>query len=103
VIGAQITDLTLMAPGKLAYGRVDTAPISPPRSALSTARAAAVRRDHRRLADRGDPEAIVSRGAAVSREAPYYVIPGNHAGHADSRRAFVDHNHLRRTVPSSSN
>jgi Icc protein len=97
VIVAQITDLHVMAPGKLAYGRVDTGPMLD--AAIAHLNRLVPQPDlvviTGDLADRGEPEAYRHlRALLASLKAPYCVIPGNHDRHAEFRRAFADHDYL---------
>lgn len=97
MILAQISDLHVMARGRLAYGRVDTA---------AMLRAAVAHLNRLRpvpdailvtgdIADRGDPEAYaLCRDILAGLPAPFYVIPGNHDRPDEFRRAFADHAYI---------
>jgi len=88
---AQITDLHIMKPGKLAYGRVDTLAM------LETAVAQLRRLDPQPdvviltgdLVDEGSAEEYARLKAALAPLTwPLYVIPGNHDARATMRAAF---------------
>lgn len=98
---AQITDLHIREPGRLAYGRLDTAPY--------------LRRCVRELLGlRQKPHAVVLTGDLTDfgREAEYahlaellaplegvlplYLLPGNHDDREQLRRSFAHHPHLAR-------
>jgi 3',5'-cyclic AMP phosphodiesterase CpdA len=102
VIVAQITDLHVMAPGKLAYGRVDTAPMLD--AAIGHLNQLAPQPDlvliTGDLADHGDPAAYRHlRELLAPLKAPYCVIPGNHDRHEAFRHAFADHAYLPQQGP----
>ncbi|MDA7415097.1 phosphodiesterase [Xenophilus arseniciresistens] len=93
----QLTDLHIREPGRLAYGRIDTAPYVA-RAVQSV------------LALRQRPDAVVVTGDLVDfgREAEYahlqallaplpmpvYLLPGNHDEREQLRRSFPDHRYL---------
>lgn len=93
----QITDLHIREPGRLAYGRIDTAPY------LARAVASVLRLPQQ-------PDAIVLTGDLTDfgREAEYahlarllapltmplYLLPGNHDEREQMRRSFPDHTYL---------
>jgi len=93
----QLTDLHIREPGRLAYGRLDTAPYL--RTALDSIA---------RLRQR--PDALVLTGDLTDfgREAEYshlqsllsaldlpvYLLPGNHDDRAQMRRSFPEHGYL---------
>lgn len=95
---AQITDLHIREPGRLAYGRIDTAPYLQ-RTVQSV------------LALRQKPDAVVITGdlSDFGREAEYahlaallaplgelpvYLLPGNHDERQQLRRSFAQHAYL---------
>jgi 3',5'-cyclic-AMP phosphodiesterase len=94
---AQISDLHVMPPGRLAYGRVDTEAFT--RAAVAQVNrlrpvpdAVLVTGD---LADHGAPVAYaLCREILSALPAPYYVIPGNHDGEESFKAAFRDHAYL---------
>ena len=94
----QITDLHIREPGRLAYGRIDTAPYL--RRTVDSV-----------LALRQQPDALVITGdlSDFGREAEYahlaallaplgdlpvYLLPGNHDERAQLRRSFARHGYL---------
>ena len=94
----QITDLHIREPGRLAYGRIDTAPYL--RRTVDSV-----------LALRQKPDAVVITGdlSDFGREAEYahlagllaplgdlpvYLLPGNHDERAQLRRSFARHAYL---------
>jgi Icc protein len=102
VIVAQITDLHVMPPGKLAYGRVDTAAMLC--AAIAHLNRLAPQPDlvliTGDLADRGEPDAYRHLRALLGElRARYCVIPGNHDRQAEFRRAFADHDYLPEDEP----
>jgi len=94
---AQLTDLHIREPGRLAYGRLDTAPYL--RSAVQAVNALRQR-----------PDAVVLTGDLTDfgREAEYahlaellapltmplYLLPGNHDEREQLRRSFAHHTHF---------
>lgn len=94
---AQLTDLHIREPGRLAYGRIDTAPYL--RQAVQSV-----------LRLKQQPDAIVltgdltdfGRAAEYSHLAellaplkmPLYLMPGNHDDREQMRRSFPDHAYL---------
>ena len=97
---AQLTDLHIREPGRLAYGRLDTTPY------LQAAVQAILQLPQR-------PDALVltgdlcdfGRAAEYTQLAqllapladaciPYYLLPGNHDERAQLRRSFPDHRYL---------
>lgn len=97
---AQLSDLHIMAHGRLAYGVVDTASML--RACVShllalkrQPDAVAITGD---LTDGGQPEDYaVLRELLAPLEMPVYVIPGNHDKRAALRAAFADHDYLRQS------
>lgn len=97
---AQITDLHIREPGRLAYGRLDTAPyLRAAVQALGTLR----QRPHA-LVLTGD---LVDKGSAAeyahlaellapvtAMALPTYLMPGNHDDRDQLRRSFPDHAYL---------
>lgn len=97
ILLAQLTDLHIRAPGRLAYGRLDTAPY------LTTAVRSL-------LALRQRPHAVVLTGdltdSGTAQEyahlaalleplpMPVYLLPGNHDSRAAMRQAFPGHAYL---------
>lgn len=93
----QLTDTHIREPGRLAYGRIDTAPYL--RNAVASV-----------LALRQRPDAVVITGDLVDfgrpaeyahlaellapLDLPVYLLPGNHDGRAALRQAFPGHAYL---------
>jgi 3',5'-cyclic-AMP phosphodiesterase len=98
MIIAQISDLHIKAPGRIAYGIVDTA------SYLERAVARLASLDPRAdfviasgdLVDGGRPEEYARlRNLLAPLPMPYYLVMGNHDERSALRAAFADHPHLR--------
>jgi 3',5'-cyclic AMP phosphodiesterase CpdA len=96
---AQLTDLHIRAPGKLAYGKVDTAAYL--REAVQTVlrlrqrpHAVVITGD---LTDVGTPVEYAHLAELLAPlPMPYYLLPGNHDDPAEMRRAFPQHTSLGR-------
>lgn len=96
---AQISDLHVMAPGKLAYGRVDTAAYL--EQAVETLLALDPLPDlvvaTGDLADGGAPAPYAElRRLLAPLPMPVYLLPGNHDERAALRAAFPEADYLRR-------
>ncbi len=96
---AQVTDLHLGVPGKLAFDRVN--PFDNARATLETVAGLAVRPDMilltGDLADAGEDAAYAWLDQELSRHGiPAYVIPGNHDLREPMRAAFGHHGYLPR-------
>ena len=94
---AQLSDLHVKIPGRLAYGVVDT--VSMVRACVSHLLALKRRPDviaiTGDLTDGGTPdEYAVLRELLAPLEMPVYVIPGNHDQREALRAAFADHRYL---------
>jgi len=94
---AQLTDLHIKPPGKLAYGRVDTAALL--RAAVADLVAQRPAADvvllTGDLTDGGRPdEYALLRELLAPIRCPIYVIPGNHDVRAALRAGFADHAYL---------
>src|SRR5258706_16460452 len=94
---AQMTDLHIKPPGKLAYGGVDTAAML--RAAI--AHLTALRPAPDALLLTGDlvdagsaAEYALLRALLAPVRCPLYLIPGNHDDRAALRAAFADHRYL---------
>jgi 3',5'-cyclic AMP phosphodiesterase CpdA len=101
---AQLSDLHIKPPGRLAYGRVDTAALLTAALADLTARRPApdvvlLTGD---LVDAGSAaEYAELRRLLAPLDCPVYVIPGNHDDRAGLRAGFADHAYCRATASSS--
>ncbi|MBC7709370.1 MAG: phosphodiesterase [Rhizobacter sp.] len=94
---AQLTDLHIREPGRLAYGRLNTAPYL--RSAVQAVNALPQRPDA--LVLTGD---LTDFGRAAEYHhlaellspltMPYYLMPGNHDERSQMRRSFAHHEYL---------
>ena len=102
MIVCQVSDMHLMADGKLAYGVVDTAAHfrrciaqiqalpQPPDSVVMTGD----------LVDGGEPEQYaLLREIIAPLSMPVYLIPGNHDNREALRAAFPDHAYLNQFPP----
>ncbi len=97
---AQITDLHVKTPGKLAYGKVDTARFMADcidsLLALKTVPDLVIVTGD--LVDFGEPEEYRHLRAFLDRlPMPLYLIPGNHDGRDTLRAAFPDHSYMPKT------
>lgn len=97
LILAQITDTHIREPGRLAYGRLDTAPYL--KAAVRSVMALKQRPDAvlltGDLTDFGRPaeyEHLAELLAPLSM--PYYLMPGNHDDRDQMRRSFPSHSYL---------
>lgn len=90
----QLTDLHIREPGRLAYGRIDTAPY------LRTAVRSVLRLRQRPqavvitgdLTDFGRPAEYAHLAELLAPlDAPVYLLPGNHDDRDQMRRSFPDH------------
>lgn len=93
----QISDLHIREPGRLAYGRLDTAPYL--RQAVDTILRLAQAPDAivltGDLTDFGrDEEYAHLRRLLTSLSMPLYLMPGNHDDREQMRRSFPDHTYL---------
>lgn len=94
---AQLTDLHIKPPGRIAYGVVDTAPML--RAAVSSVLALRPAPDvvllTGDLTDAGLPEEYaLLRQILAPLRCPVYAIPGNHDARAAMRAGFADHRYL---------
>jgi 3',5'-cyclic AMP phosphodiesterase CpdA len=94
---AQLTDLHIKPPGRLAYGRVDTAAML--RAAVASLVAQRPAPDvvllTGDLTDAGRPEEYaLLRDLLTPIACPIYVIPGNHDARGALRAGFADHAYL---------
>jgi len=94
---AQITDLHIRPPGKLAYRHVDTNAMA--QACISQIAASQTKPDvlliSGDLTDCGLPEEYsLLRELLQPLDMPIYVIPGNHDRREDLRRGFADHAYL---------
>ena len=97
---AQLTDLHIREPGRLAYGRLDTAPYL--RAAVQAIGALPQRpqalvltgdlTDFGRAAEYEHLARLVA--PLASSGMPMYLLPGNHDDRAQLRRSFKDHSYL---------
>ena len=97
---AQITDLHVKTPGKLAYGRVDTARFMADciESLLALKAVPDVVLVTGDLVDFGEPEEYRHLRTFIDRlPMPIYLVPGNHDGRDTLRAAFPDHPYLPET------
>jgi Icc protein len=93
----QITDLHIREPGRLAYGRLDTAPYL--RQAVNTVKdcpqqptAVVLTGD---LTDFGRPEEYAHlRELLAPLDCPIYMLPGNHDDPGGMRASFPEHEYL---------
>ncbi len=93
----QITDLHIREPGRLAYGRLDTAPYL--RTAVDTINA--LRQRPRAVVVTGDltdfgraAEYSYLRELLAPLKMPVYLLPGNHDDREQLRSTFQDHSYL---------
>lgn len=96
---AHLTDTHIRLPGKLAYGRVDTAAML--RRAVASVNALSPRPDlvvlTGDLVDFGDPgEYEHLKAILAALQIPFVVIAGNHDERHALREAFADHDYLPR-------
>jgi Icc protein len=93
----QVTDLHIREPGRLAYGRLDTAPylrraVETVKSSPQAPSAVVLTGD---LTDFGRPaEYAHLRELLEPLECPLYLLPGNHDEPAVMRESFPDHDYL---------
>jgi len=97
ILLGQLTDLHIREPGRLAYGRLDTAPYL----AAAVAHIARLRQRPDALLLTGD---LTDFGRAAEYEhlarllapldMPFYLLPGNHDDREQMRRSFPDHAYL---------
>ncbi|HSV61121.1 MAG TPA: phosphodiesterase [Variovorax sp.] len=94
---AQITDTHIRAPGKLAYGRLDTAPyleaaVQCVQRLRQTPSAVLLTGD---LTDFGRPQEYAHlRHLLAPLRMPYFLMPGNHDDRAQLRASFPEHAYL---------
>lgn len=94
---AQISDLHLKTPGKLAYGKVDTAAFMEAciQSLLALKPAPDLVVVTGDLVDFGNPDEYAFLRSFLDRiPMPLYLVPGNHDGRDTMRAAFSDHAYL---------
>ena len=98
ILLAQLSDLHIREPGRLAYGRLDTAPYL--QEAVRTLRRLPQRPDAvvvtGDLTDFGRPEEYAHLARLLEPLSPVYLLGGNHDDPQALRRAFPQHDYLGR-------
>jgi Icc protein len=94
---AQLTDLHIREPGRLAYGRLDTAPylraaVQAVTQLLQAPHAMALTGDLTDFGRAAEYDHLASLLAPLTM--PLYLLPGNHDDRDQLRRSFADHGYL---------